>query len=88
MERLLVIILVSLAISIVGLKIAEVYEYENYKKAWGEQHKKLGGKSSNLRLRRLKLYYLKEDSFTENWGRGLSLYGGDSYKYAPSDLSH
>jgi len=41
-EKLLVIILVSLAISIVGLKIAEVYENEDYKKAWGEQHKKLG----------------------------------------------
>jgi hypothetical protein len=43
-EKLLVIILVSLAISIVGLKIAEVYEYEDYKKAWGEQHKKLGAR--------------------------------------------
>jgi hypothetical protein len=32
----------SLAISIIGLKIAEVYEYENHKKAWEEQHKKLG----------------------------------------------
>ena len=54
----------------------------------GGATKKIGGKSSDLRLRRLKLYHLKEDSFTENWGRGLSLYGGDSYKYAPSDLSH
>jgi hypothetical protein len=43
-EKLLVIILVSLAISIVGLRIAEVYEYEDYKKAWGEQHKKLGAR--------------------------------------------
>jgi hypothetical protein len=41
-EKLLVIILVSLAISIIGTKIAEVYEYENHKKAWEEQHKKLG----------------------------------------------
>jgi len=41
-EKLLVIILVSLAISIIGLKIAEVYEYEDHKKAWEEQHKKLG----------------------------------------------
>ena len=41
MEKLLVIILVSLAISIIGLKIAEVYEYENHKMAWEEQHKKL-----------------------------------------------
>ena len=44
MEKLLVIILVSLAISIVGLKIAEVYEYEDHKKAWEEQHKKLGAR--------------------------------------------
>ena len=88
MEKLLVIILVSLAISIVGLRIAEVYEYENYKKAWGEQHKKLGGKSSDLRLGRLKLYQVEEDSFSESRESGLSLHGDDSYKYAPSDLSH
>ena len=52
MEKLLVIIMVSLAISIVGLKIAEVYEYEDYKKAWGEQHKKLGA--------RVPIYVLEE----------------------------
>jgi hypothetical protein len=44
MKPVLVIIMVSLTISIVGLKIAEVYEYEDYKKAWGEQHKKLGAR--------------------------------------------
>ena len=44
MEKLLVIILVSLAISIIGLKIAAVYGYEDHKKAWEEQHKKLGAK--------------------------------------------
>ena len=42
MEKLVVIIMVSLAISIVSFKIAEVYEYEDHKKAWEEQHKKLG----------------------------------------------
>ena len=44
MEKLLVIILVSLAISIVGLRIAEVYEYENYKKAWGSNIKNWGAR--------------------------------------------
>ena len=44
MEKLLVIILISFAISIVGLKIAEVYEYEDHKKAWEEQHIKLGAR--------------------------------------------
>jgi len=34
-EKLLVIILVSLAISIIGLKIAEVYEYEDTQKGMG-----------------------------------------------------
>jgi len=85
MEKLLVIITVSLAISIVGLKIAEVYEYEDYKKAWEEQNKKIGGKSSDLRLEKLKLHQLKEDSFSESRGRGLSQYGDDDYKYAPTE---
>jgi hypothetical protein len=44
MEKLVVIIMVSLAISIVGLKIAEVYEYEDHKKAWEEQYKKMGAR--------------------------------------------
>ena len=82
MEKLLVIITVSLVISIVGLKIAEVYEYEDYKKAWEEQNKKIGGKSSDLRLGRLKVYQLKNDSFSESRGRDQSLYGDDDYKYA------
>ena len=85
MEKLVVIIMVSLAIAIVGLKIAEVYEYEDHKKAWEELYKKIGGKSSDLRLGRLKLYQLKEDSFSESRGRGPSLYGDDSYKYAPAE---
>jgi hypothetical protein len=68
MEKLLVIILVSLVISIVGLKIAEVYEYEDSKKAWEEQYKKIEGKSSDLRLGRLKLYQIEEDSFSESRG--------------------
>ena len=44
MEKLLIIITVSLVISIVGLKIAEVYEYEDYKKAWEAQYKKMGAR--------------------------------------------
>jgi hypothetical protein len=52
MEKLLVIILVSLAIFIIGLKIAEVYEYEDYKKAWEEQPEKLG--------ERVPIYVLEE----------------------------
>jgi len=52
MEKLLVIILVSLAIFIIGLKIAEVYEYEDYKKAWEEQPEKLGA--------RVPIYVLEE----------------------------
>jgi hypothetical protein len=44
MEKLIVIILVSLEISIIGLKIAEVYKYQDHKKAWEEQHKKIGAK--------------------------------------------
>jgi len=65
-EKLIVIILVSLAISIVGLRIAEVYEYEDHKKAWKEQHKKLEAVVPIYVLEDLKLYHLKEDSFTEN----------------------
>ena len=52
MEKLIVIILVSLAISIIGLKIAEVYKYEDYKKAWEDHHKKLGA--------RVPIYVLEE----------------------------
>ena len=52
MEKLLVIILVSLAIFIIGLKIVEVYEYEDYKKAWEEQAEKLAA--------RVPIYVLEE----------------------------
>jgi len=44
MEKLLVIITVSLVISIVGLKIAEVYEYEDYKRHGRNKIKKLGAR--------------------------------------------
>jgi hypothetical protein len=83
MEKLLVIITVSLAISIVGLKIAEIYEYEDNKKAW--ENKEIGGKSSDLRPGRLKPYQVEEDSFSESRGSGPSLYGDDDYKYAPAE---
>jgi hypothetical protein len=56
MEKLIVIILVSLAISIIGLKIAKVYEYEDNKKAWEEHHKKLGA--------RVPIYVLEESNYT------------------------
>jgi len=49
------------------------------------KNKKIGGKSSDLRLGRLKLYQLKEDSFSESRGRDQSLYGDDDYKYAPAE---
>jgi len=85
MEKLLVIITVSLVISIIGLQIAEFYEYEDHKKTWEAQYKKIGGKSSDLSLGRLKLDQLKEDSFSESKGRGLNLHGDDDYKYAPTE---
>jgi hypothetical protein len=57
------------------------------KRHGGSNIKNWGGKSSDLRLGRLKLYQVEEDSFSESRESGLSLHGDDSYKYAPSDIS-
>ena len=55
MEKLLVIIMAIFVISIVGLKIAEVYEYEDHKKVWEEQYKKNWGQEFRFTSWKIKI---------------------------------